>query len=86
MPSTDPMRLRARVFTNPFTGKRYLVSMAIADIAKEQVHVYFMSDEETLFQAMSINDYNALPYFFFKEDGPAPKPEMRVADELRIGG
>lgn len=80
------MRLRMKVFTDETTGNRYLVSMAIANLAEETVHVYFMSDEETIFRSLSIDDYNALPYFFFKEDGPAPKPVMRVADELRADG
>jgi len=80
------VRLRAKVFTNETTGQRYLVSMAMFNPERETVHVYFMSDEETLFQIMSVEDYNALPYFFFKEDGPAPKPEMRVADVLSVPG
>jgi len=81
MPSTD-LRLRMKVFTDEVTGHRYLVSMAIANLAEQTVHVYFMSDEETLFRSLPIDDYNALPYFFFKEDGPAPRPEMRVAEPL----
>ncbi len=76
------MRLRVKVFTAPATGKRYLVSIAMFNPEREELHVYFMSDEETLFRSLPIDDYNALPYFFFKEDGPAPRPEMRVAEPL----
>lgn len=85
MSSTDqPLRLRAKVFTNAATGQRYLVSMAMFNPERESVHVYFMSDEETLFMAMTVDDYNALPYFYFKEDGEAPRPPMRVADAIVV--
>jgi len=80
------VRLRAKVFTNEATGQRYLVSIAMFNPERETVNVYFMSDEETLFQIMSVDDYNTLPYFFFKEDGPAPRPAMRVADLLCTPG
>lgn len=77
------MRLRAKVFTDEASGHRYLVSIAIFNPQGDVVHVYFMSDEATSFTTMKVDAYNALPFFYFKEDGPAPRPEMRVADALK---
>lgn len=77
------MRLRMKVFADASTGKKYVVSIALLDPKTETVRAYLMSDEETRFVALSIDDYNAIPYSFFDEDGPAPPASARFPEPLQ---
>jgi hypothetical protein len=72
------MRLRVKVFDDPRTSLRYLVSIAMFEPASDTVNVFLMNDEDTRMQRMTVDEYNALPYYFFKEDGPATRPPMHV--------
>ena len=69
------MRLRMKVWTDPDTGKRFL--MPAAFLVREFkllrgrpiMKAYAMNDEETKVIVMTDLDWDALPFFYFKEDG-----------------
>jgi hypothetical protein len=67
------LRLKMKVYTNPETGRRYLAATGVVE--RGFVYATVMSDKETKGAALSIDEWNDLPYFYFKEDGPAEKPE-----------
>ena len=70
------MRLRMKVWTKPGTNVLYMVAGGYLDKLFNTMVAYAMRDEETIQIRLSVDEYNALPYHFFKEDGPAPKPDQ----------
>jgi hypothetical protein len=84
------LRLRVKVWTDRETGKRYLMPSAFM---RDVVHgrpvsdvmvAYAMRDDDTRIVTMRAHEWNTLPFFYFAEDGPAPRATARPVDA--IGG
>jgi hypothetical protein len=54
-------------------GREFLVSHAMGTGASGTVLVFLMSDDETPPVPMLVDEYNALPYHWFEDMGPAPR-------------
>lgn len=87
--ASPDLRLRMKVWTDPATARRYLMPAAfMRDVLMGQpvsdvMRAYAMSDEDTKLITLTAAEWNALPFFFFREDGPAPRREMaRPADVI----
>jgi hypothetical protein len=79
------MRLRLKVWTDKATGKRYLMPVALMKSRDSDVmRAYAMSEEETKFVELSTDEWNTLPFFYFKEDGEAPRHTTRAPDEIKL--
>lgn len=69
------MRLRMKVWTDPDTNERYLCPAAIMKrddgwaSGIPTMRVYAMNDENTKVLEMSPEEWDRLPFFYFKEDG-----------------
>lgn len=66
-----------KVFTEG--GKSYVCSIAQGKITNDKndiqdVAVFAMSDELTVVAIMSVDEYNALPYYWFTQGEEAKKP------------
>lgn len=73
-----------KVWTDRRTGKRYLMpSAVISDPRTGMMSAYAMSDEDTKVVKLSPPEWNSLPFFYFKEDGPAPRASARPPDGIR---
>jgi hypothetical protein len=89
---SEGLRLRAKVWTDQTTGKRYLMPTAfMRDVVNGQpvsdvMYAYAMSDEETKLVLLRAHEWNTLPFFYFKEDGPAPRASVRSVDVLVSSG
>jgi len=83
---TESLRLRAKVWTDPATGKRYLMPAAfMRDVVggkpvSDVMHAYAMRDDDTKLVTLRAAEWNALPFFYFQEDGPAPRASARPVD------
>lgn len=92
MPSDSPdntvssLRLRMKIWVHPETQKRFMVAAGYLELKSERMIAYAMSDEQTYPLKLTIDEWNALPYFFFREDGPAPKPEKKYDPDPFTGG
>jgi hypothetical protein len=53
-------------------GNRFMVSMGQFNPRKGIVHAFIMSEERTTQIQLSPDEWNALPFYYFKEDGLAP--------------
>ena len=81
---SEGLRLRMKIWTDPTTSKRYLAPTAVmSDPRFGTMVVYAMSDEDTKIIRLTPIEWNALPFFYFKEDGAAPRGAPRPADALR---
>jgi hypothetical protein len=81
----DGLRLRMKVWTDPKTKKRYLVPTAVlTDMRRGIFTVYAMTDEDTRQIQLGVDEWNALPFFHFKEDGPAPRGAPRAPDVVDV--
>ena len=67
-----PFRLRCKVLLKD--GHQYLVPLAIR-VGADQMVTVGMSEEDTTQIALTVNEYNALPYHWFEDTGPAPHNE-----------
>lgn len=82
------LRLRMKVWTDPRTLKRYLMPMAfMRDLMNGQpvtdvMYAYAMSDDNTRVVTLTAAEWNALPFFYFQEDGHAPRAAARPMDAL----
>ena len=86
----DPhnLRLRVKVWTDPGTLKRYLMptgfmrdlvnGLPVSDV----MYAYGMRDDDTKLVVLSALEWNALPFFYFREDGAAPRATARAGDTL----
>lgn len=84
---SEKLRVSVKVFVRD--GKRYLCAMGAYNPATDRVHAFAMSEEGTVQVALTDTEWNALPFFWFVEDGPAPKPEHRkvtLPESLRPKG
>lgn len=82
----DRLRLRLKVWTDHETGRRYLMSTAfMRDVVDGQpvtdvMYAYAMSEDHTKVVTLRAAEWNALPFFYFQEDGPAPRATARPVD------
>lgn len=80
----EGLRLRMKVWTDPRTGRRYLIPMAfMTDPKLGTMAAYVMTDEDTKIIKLSAVEWNSLPFYYFKEDGPAPRATSRPVDVIR---
>jgi hypothetical protein len=82
------LRLRMKVWTDPETLKRYLVATAfMRDMVNGQpvsdiMRAYAMSEEDTRVITLRVVEWNTLPFYYFQEDGIAPRASRRPVDRL----
>ena len=82
-PPREGLRLRMKIWSDPTTHKRYLMPSAVMpDPRFGTMHAYAMSDEDTKIVKMTPAEWNALPFFYFQEDGPAPRASARPVDKI----
>ena len=87
--SVDDLRLRMKVWTDRKTGKRYLMPTAfMRDIVNGQpvtdaMYAYAMRDDDTKLVTLTAREWNSLPFFYFRQDGPAPRATTRPVDVIR---
>jgi hypothetical protein len=73
------LRLRMKVWTDPRTRKRYLLPVAfMRDLVRGQpvtdvMYSYAVADGETKTILLTAHEWNSLPFFYFQEDGHAPR-------------
>jgi len=78
-PAIDHLRLRMKVWTDTATSKRYLMPAAfMRDVVNgkpvsDVMYAYALRDDDTKLVTLTAREWNALPYFYFHEDGPAPR-------------
>ena len=84
----DRLRLRMKVWTDLETGRRYLMTTAfMRDVVDGQpvtdvMYAYAMSEDHTKVVTLRAAEWNALPFFYFREDGPAPRATSRPIDAV----
>lgn len=84
----DNLRLRMKVWTDPSTLKRYLMPMAFmrdrmhGQPISDVMYAYAMSDDSTRVVTLTAAEWNTLPFFYFQEDGHAPRAAARPTDAL----
>lgn len=84
------LRLRMKVWTDPTTAKRYLMPSAfMRDVVNGQpvsdvMYAYAMRDDDTKLVTLTAGEWNALPFFYFQEDGPAPRAASRPVDDVAV--
>lgn len=89
--SEADLRLRVKVWTDRETSRRYLVAMAfMRDVVNGQpvsdvMCAYAMRDDDTKLITLREHEYDELPYFYFKEDGAAPRAAPRALDVVDVG-
>jgi hypothetical protein len=85
---SEDLRLRMKIWTDPKTSLRYLTAMGMMrDVENGRptsnvMIIYVMRDDDTRMIELTSEEWNALPFYFFKEDGPAPRAIARVPDEI----
>lgn len=85
----EDLRLRMKVWTDRRTGKRYLMPSAfMRDVKNGQpvtdvMYAYAMRDDDTKLVTLTAREWNALPFFYFRQDGPAPRATARPVDVVR---
>lgn len=67
-PNTMTLRLRMKVWKDPATLKQYLMPVGILS-GGGRMMAYAMTDEETKIIHLTVDVWNSLPFFYFKEDG-----------------
>lgn len=89
-PPAASLRLRMKVWTDLTTAKRYLMPSAfMRDVVNGHpvsnvMHAYAMSDDSTKLVTLTAAEWNALPFFHFQEDGPAPRAASRPVDDVAV--
>lgn len=82
-PQTPSLRLRMKVWTDPRTRKRYLMPVGFfRDVLRGQprtdvMYAHAMSDDDTKVVTLTAAEWNALPFFYFREDGWSPRATER---------
>ena len=75
----NSLRLRIKVWTDPRTLKRYLMPTGfMRDLVQgkpvsDAMYAYALSADDTRVVALTAAEWNALPFFYFQEDGHAPR-------------
>ena len=86
----ESLRLRMKIWTDPTTSKRYLMPSAfMRDVVNGQpvsdvMYAYAMRDDSTKLITLTAAEWNALPFFFFQEDGAAPRATSRPVDGVPV--
>lgn len=92
-PTEEPeesLRLRMKIWTDPSTSKRYLMPSAfMRDVVDGQpvsdaMYAYAMRDDSTKIVTLTAAEWNALPFFYFQEDGAAPRATARPVDDVTV--
>ena len=84
----ESLRLRVKIWTHPDTAKRYLMPTAfMRDIVNGQpvsdvMYAYAMREDDTMVVTLTAAQWNAMPFFYFQEDGPAPRATSRPIDVI----
>lgn len=84
------LRLRMKVWSDPTTAKRYLMPSAfMRDVVNghpvsDVMYAYAMRDDSTKIVTLTAAEWNALPFFYFQEDGPAPRAASRPLDDVAV--
>ena len=47
------------------------------------MYAYAMRDDDTKIVTLTAAEWNALPFYYFKEDGEAPRAAARPVDVIR---
>lgn len=82
------LRLRMKIWTDPETAKRYLMPAAfMRDVVNGQpvsdiMYAYAMRDDDTKLVTLRSHEWNSLPFYYFQEDGPAPRATARPVDVI----
>lgn len=83
VPERVGLRLRLKVWVDPATRQRFLMPTAIiADPARGLMTAYAMSDVDTRVIQMTVEQWNQLPFYYFQEDGEAPRATKRPVDVI----
>ena len=86
--TTEPLRLRMKVWTDPVTAKRYLMPTAfMRDVVNgkpvgDAMIAYAMRDDDTKLVTLTGAEWNTLPFYYFEEDGVAPRATARPVDVI----
>lgn len=67
-------RIRFQVWTDEHSAKIYVA--LVAELEDEWANVILIGDAEIRRQRMRAADYLALPYHYFENVGPAPRPTL----------
>ena len=84
----ESLRLRVKIWTHPDTAKRYLMPTAfMRDIVNghpvsDVMYAYAMREDDTMVVTLTAAQWNAMPFFYFQEDGPAPRATSRPIDVI----
>ena len=88
--TVESLRLRMKIWTDHRTSKRYLMPSAfMRDVVNGQpvtdaMYAYAMRDDSTQIVTLTAAEWNALPFFYFQEDGPAPRAATRPVDDVPV--
>lgn len=83
------LRLRMKVWRDPATGHDYLMPAAfMRDVmdgkpVSDVMCAYAMRDDDTKIVTMTVDEWNTLPFFYFRQDGRAPRAGNRPLDVVR---
>ena len=86
----ESLRIRMKIWTDPTTAKRYLMPSALMrDVVNGQpvsdvMYAYALRDDSTKVVTLTAAEWNALPFFYFQEDGAAPRAATRPLDDLPV--
>lgn len=81
----EPFRVRMKVWKNPANGLPYLAPVGMMKaIDSDLMRVYVMRDDDTQLIEMTGSEWNEMPFFYFKEDGLAPRASGRKPDVVRL--
>jgi hypothetical protein len=76
-----PFRIKAKVFEREVGGviRQFMAATCTLDFNTGAVTAMCMSDELTISQEMTVEEWNALPFVYFETDGTeAPRPPTKV--------
>lgn len=74
----SPTRVRVKIYTDPKSGRQYIVALGEFHRNSDIVFAYAMNDEGTVKLEMNTTGWNNLPYHYVTIDEEAPKPTERT--------
>ncbi len=72
------LRVRMKVWTQPQTNKQFLVAVGFPDSKTGRVFAYALRDDGTESLTLTIEEWNALPWRYFIDDGAAQPTGHKV--------
>lgn len=81
----EGLRVRMKVWTDAETSARYLVPSAfMRDVVNghpisDVMYAYAIGEDEVKQVTLTASEWQALPFFYFQEDGPAPATTRQVS-------